>query len=332
MKISLLGNVEWEKDEDVTSCSVCNQKFSFTFRRHHCRACGKIFCYKDCNRFFLLPSYFGFVDPVRCCNSCWRQYSGLDFTRTYDEYGPEDANTILLIHGALTNRNTFIFQIESLSKYYRCITLDLPGHGSRINDILNRETAVEAIHDAITNLSPNRKVLLFGYSLGGYVAMLFAKRYPELLSGVIYGGCLNEISNRTGAFFFGAMGVVYNILPESLLWKLVPQTFPHVPRSDLDIALLRTGLTYQSWNECKDLMIEPIEGFFCDCIREFKGKSVFLVGEKDQKQSAQKFVESAENGSLVIIKGATHLVLIEPEHRDEVNLVILEVANSLDWS
>ena len=34
----------WKKDEDVVACNHCKRDFGTTFRRHHCRGCGKIFC------------------------------------------------------------------------------------------------------------------------------------------------------------------------------------------------------------------------------------------------------------------------------------------------
>jgi len=186
------------------------------------------------------------------------------------------------------------FQVETSSKYYRCITIDLPGHGSRINDILNKETAVEAIYEVLNIVAPNKKVLLFGYSLGGYVSMLFAKQYPHLLSGVIYGGCLNEQSKAV-ELLFGAIGFFYNIIPDSLLWKIVLESAPHIPKHDLDITVLKSGLTHQSWPDCKELVKEPYEGFYVECISTFEGKTLFFSGEQDTMNSSQKFLESAKD-------------------------------------
>ncbi|KAG5927310.1 hypothetical protein E4U42_002369 [Claviceps africana] len=37
--------VTWEDDEDVAKCPFCQQEFgSWTFRRHHCRICGRVVC------------------------------------------------------------------------------------------------------------------------------------------------------------------------------------------------------------------------------------------------------------------------------------------------
>ncbi|XXG95241.1 hypothetical protein Hte_001501 [Hypoxylon texense] len=36
--------VTWEDDWKVAKCPFCQQEFSWTFRRHHCRICGRVVC------------------------------------------------------------------------------------------------------------------------------------------------------------------------------------------------------------------------------------------------------------------------------------------------
>ncbi|KAI4882337.1 hypothetical protein NFI96_017508 [Prochilodus magdalenae] len=40
----------WVPDSEAPNCMKCGQKFTFTKRRHHCRACGKVYCALCCNR------------------------------------------------------------------------------------------------------------------------------------------------------------------------------------------------------------------------------------------------------------------------------------------
>ncbi|XP_033845747.1 zinc finger FYVE domain-containing protein 16 isoform X1 [Periophthalmus magnuspinnatus] len=40
----------WMPDAEAPNCVNCAQKFTFTRRRHHCRACGKVYCGVCCNR------------------------------------------------------------------------------------------------------------------------------------------------------------------------------------------------------------------------------------------------------------------------------------------
>lgn len=38
----------WVDDKNVSKCYKCNSEFSFFYRKHHCRCCGRIFCYHCC--------------------------------------------------------------------------------------------------------------------------------------------------------------------------------------------------------------------------------------------------------------------------------------------
>ena len=58
----------WQRDATTTECNRCDTTFTFFLRKHHCRSCGKIVCYK-CSRFEKLPG-----DPIakRVCEDWWR--------------------------------------------------------------------------------------------------------------------------------------------------------------------------------------------------------------------------------------------------------------------
>ena len=47
----------WMPDSETDVCLKCSNKFSLLNRRHHCRACGLIFCSKCCNLKILLPCH-----------------------------------------------------------------------------------------------------------------------------------------------------------------------------------------------------------------------------------------------------------------------------------
>lgn len=46
--------VDWENDATIPRCPFCQQEFSnYTFRRHHCRLCGRVVCgdpLTDCSK------------------------------------------------------------------------------------------------------------------------------------------------------------------------------------------------------------------------------------------------------------------------------------------
>ena len=43
--------IEFIPDETVTNCQNCKNKFSMFYRKHHCRCCGRIYCYYCCNNY-----------------------------------------------------------------------------------------------------------------------------------------------------------------------------------------------------------------------------------------------------------------------------------------
>ncbi|XP_065557945.1 hepatocyte growth factor-regulated tyrosine kinase substrate-like isoform X2 [Artemia franciscana] len=63
---------EWVDGE---SCHRCRAQFSLTQRKHHCRACGQVFCGKCSSKSCALPK-FGIEKEVRVCDSCWDKHNG----------------------------------------------------------------------------------------------------------------------------------------------------------------------------------------------------------------------------------------------------------------
>merc|ERR1712107_804513 len=71
----------WVPDADAPNCMGCHEQFTFVKRRHHCRACGKVFCSKCSSHFMALPQ-FGLDRPVRVCNRCDLLMNG-DISRNF---------------------------------------------------------------------------------------------------------------------------------------------------------------------------------------------------------------------------------------------------------
>ena len=61
----------WAIDASRSACAGCKGGFGLFFRRHHCRACGDIFCHACAGVFIPVPRW-GYSAPVRVCGSCAR--------------------------------------------------------------------------------------------------------------------------------------------------------------------------------------------------------------------------------------------------------------------
>nr|XP_011728349.1 zinc finger FYVE domain-containing protein 16 isoform X1 [Macaca nemestrina]XP_011728350.1 zinc finger FYVE domain-containing protein 16 isoform X1 [Macaca nemestrina]XP_011728351.1 zinc finger FYVE domain-containing protein 16 isoform X1 [Macaca nemestrina] len=62
----------WVPDSEAPNCMNCQVKFTFTKRRHHCRACGKVFCGVCCSR----KSKLQYLEKeARVCVVCYETIS-----------------------------------------------------------------------------------------------------------------------------------------------------------------------------------------------------------------------------------------------------------------
>ena len=96
------------------------------------------------------------------------------------------SQTVVLLHGYLESMEVWEDFAERLSRCYRVVRLDLPGHGiSEVcGEVHTMEFMAEVVHGVFDALHIERAVLV-GHSLGGYVAMAFAEAWPERLSGLV---------------------------------------------------------------------------------------------------------------------------------------------------
>ncbi|XP_052774199.1 LOW QUALITY PROTEIN: zinc finger FYVE domain-containing protein 9-like [Mya arenaria] len=85
---STLGQVapKWIPDSEAPICMSCNSRFTFTKRRHHCRACGKVFCSLCCNMKNKLPYMKN--QEARVCVMCHSELQVLEHQMITDPGAP----------------------------------------------------------------------------------------------------------------------------------------------------------------------------------------------------------------------------------------------------
>ncbi|XP_008116498.2 FYVE and coiled-coil domain-containing protein 1 isoform X1 [Anolis carolinensis] len=78
----LTAEQRWLGDAEVSSCLDCQKEFGWMNRRHHCRLCGRIFCYYCCNN-YAMSKQTG--KKERCCQSCFKKASNSGSNVTQEE-------------------------------------------------------------------------------------------------------------------------------------------------------------------------------------------------------------------------------------------------------
>lgn len=91
--------------------------------------------------------------------------------------------TIVLLHGFASNKDSWIRFIRYLPEKYRVVALDMPGHGDSRLD-MNRSYSIEYLSGSVARLIDSlgiQRLHMAGNSLGGLVATLYALNHPEKL-------------------------------------------------------------------------------------------------------------------------------------------------------
>lgn len=92
---------------------------------------------------------------------------------------------IVLIHGFIEQGNMWKELVKSLSASYRVLLPDLPGFGQ---SALSRKTvSMEWYAEQIAGMLKQEKIkkcVVLGHSMGGYVALHLAEKFPDLVKGL----------------------------------------------------------------------------------------------------------------------------------------------------
>ena len=109
-----------------------------------------------------------------------------------------EKSKILCLHGALGSAAQLKLALHPLAGDFEMHFLDFPGHGERTDQHLSIDACVNATRDFI-HVNKLAGTTILGYSMGGYVALLLAKKYPELVGQIITLGTKLDWNPETAA-------------------------------------------------------------------------------------------------------------------------------------
>lgn len=109
------------------------------------------------------------------------KYKGININ--YSSAGRGTA--IVLLHGFLENRSMWQPFVSKISKSHRAVTIDLLGHGKTgcLGYVHTMEDMADAVKAVLSKLRL-RRIVLIGHSMGGYVSLAFAEKYPKMIKGL----------------------------------------------------------------------------------------------------------------------------------------------------
>jgi pimeloyl-ACP methyl ester carboxylesterase len=98
----------------------------------------------------------------------------------YEERGA--GAPVVFIHGLTFNRSTWDLALDRLADRFRCVAVDLPGHGGSAGLPTSMEEVGRQVHGLVSGLGIERPVIV-GHSLGSMLATMYAATIP--VAGVV---------------------------------------------------------------------------------------------------------------------------------------------------
>lgn len=97
----------------------------------------------------------------------------------------KDRPALVILHGALGSASQMQPLCEMLDAHFHVLCFDLPGHGSDAQNStpLSMQIFVDQVLKELEQQGI-AQAYFFGYSMGGYIALLLAARYPQKVLAV----------------------------------------------------------------------------------------------------------------------------------------------------
>ena len=105
-------------------------------------------------------------------------------TLYYEQHG--HGPDVVLVHGWAQHGGIWTDVTRALSADFRVTVPDLPGHG-RSRDFLPRAFTAESLAEEVRRVLPGPAIWV-GWSLGGFVALAAAQRYPQSVAKLVLVG------------------------------------------------------------------------------------------------------------------------------------------------
>ncbi|BCJ39473.1 lysophospholipase [Actinoplanes ianthinogenes] len=182
---------------------------------------------------------------------------------------------------------------------------DLPGHGSRGGEPFTLDGAVEAVASAVDG-----PAVLVGHSLGGFVAIAAAARYPERVAALVVGGC--TVRPR-GAFLAGyrfAAGLAgrHPELADRLSVRGFQRALPPPVAAAMVAGGVRCAVMPSVVTALSDL--DPPA-----CLRAYPGPVHLFNGARDPfRAEERRFLAASPGAHLTIVPARGHIgVMAETE-------------------
>ncbi len=245
-------------------------------------------------------------------------------------------NPVILIHGFGEDGGIWNNQIDFLKEYFQLIIPDLPGSGK---SELIADMSIEGMADLIkeiltielsTSTLQGTKAVIIGHSMGGYITLAFAEKYPQLLSafGLVHSTAFADNEEKKAARLksieFIKNNGAYHFLKNSLSGLFLLGQDASNPFDPC------TALIEKSKQFTAEALIQYYQAMInrkdrTSVFKNFSGPVMFIIGEHDKAISFNQSLQQSylPNHSYIhILRNSAHMSMLE--EKEKVNTALLQ--------
>jgi pimeloyl-ACP methyl ester carboxylesterase len=254
---------------------------------------------------------------------------------------------VILLHGFGEDGDIWTNQIEFLQEHCFLIIPDLPGSGrsDMISD-MSMEGMAEVIKELFSNeisqVSPpggdleGAGSILLGHSMGGYISLAFAEKYPELLSafGLVHSSAFadneEKKANRLKSISFIKKYGPYEFLRSSIPELFYPGQDGSGPSEPLIEKLVEKSRAFST-----EAIVAYYEAMIArpdrsEVLQEFQKPILYIIGEHDKAVPFEQSMQQCylpSRSHIHILRNTAHMGMLE--ETDKFNLAVLQFISSI---
>lgn len=232
-----------------------------------------------------------------------------------------EGDPVIFLHGFCESKEVWAAFQERLSKNYRTIAPDIPGFGDSPagNASILMGEAADELHDWLQGLDVNSSVLI-GHSMGGYLALAYAKKYPEkvralgLFHSTVFEDTEEKKAMRGKTIEFirknGMTPFLENFVP-GLFYKENRERLADTIRRQVEAGKKIAGDSAIAW-----LAAMRDRPDSADFIRQFDKPVMMIIGENDEAVPYDKSMEQArllKHPTVHVLDKTGHMGMFERE-------------------
>jgi pimeloyl-ACP methyl ester carboxylesterase len=199
-------------------------------------------------------------------------------------------------------------------------------HGTQADMRFGTDAAIQQVA-AVLNAEGSERALLVGSSLGGYLCLEFACRYPERVVGLVLSGCTLNLRGpialpfRAGGWFLGRISERHLVAIQAALCRRV---FP----AAIAEPLIEAGFYFAA---VPDALQALVGRDFRPLLRECASPVLFLNGQRDRvfRWHERAFVAAARNARLQLIPRGSHRCNLE--YPGAFSAAVRSFAREIGW-